>query len=165
MTTPAARGGLAVCISGPTTCNYLPTSNTSKQTSVPKGTSRAEGGWVVGCQGSASRASTGAVLRIHDKRIPPFSCPRSQLTCRIPCVSGLAVYCLGLKQTLSPAYRPRAPSANVDQRLAIRSADTPYFADMSGMQMLKTSCKDVCLQHKGIPKSIPNFWTVQDLLG
>ena len=51
-----------------------------------KETSRAEGGWVVGCQGSASRASTGAVRRIHDKRIPPFSCPRWRLTCRIPCV-------------------------------------------------------------------------------
>ena len=83
---PAARGGLAVRISGPTTFNYLPTSNTSKQTSVPKGTSCAEGGWVVGCQGSASRASTGAGRRIHDKRIPPFSCPRWRLTCRIPCV-------------------------------------------------------------------------------
>ena len=53
---------------------------------MPKKTSRAEGGWVVGCQGSASRASTGAVRRIHDKRIPPFSCPRWRLTCRIPCV-------------------------------------------------------------------------------
>ena len=83
---PVARGGLAIRISGPTTFNYLPTSNTSKQTSVPKGTSCAEGGWVVGCQGSASRASTGAVRRIHDKRIPPFSCPRWRLICRIPCV-------------------------------------------------------------------------------
>ena len=53
---------------------------------MPKVTSRAEGGWVVGCQGSASRASTGAVGRIHDKRIPPFSCPQWRLTCRIPCV-------------------------------------------------------------------------------
>ena len=49
MTTPAARGGLAVRVSGSTTFNYLPISNDSKRASVPKETLRVEGGWVVGC--------------------------------------------------------------------------------------------------------------------